>query len=282
MNLNNIFNGSYQLAMLWKGIEVKVWESSTYNDILHVWDKEGWTDPETLEYIKLMSDFIQYEYKMMIKQLNVIEAGDPTCWRMETDPGDYILLRSGLKSYADMHIRHMFDTAFENILGDVPDEAMILDYCGGEGQYCDYILDLLPHSMAVVHDRVFPSTESNGLHMRVKADFEKNPDWHKGWASKFDVVMLNEILHCKDHELRKYLLESAYQLLKPGGFLIIIDQEYSTHFEVRMNQLTGAGKCFTSNNLNATINNSVLSNKIEYIFSDTNNIQHYIAIWRKL
>jgi 2-polyprenyl-3-methyl-5-hydroxy-6-metoxy-1,4-benzoquinol methylase len=248
MNLSKILNNAYQLALLAKGLECEIWntreiigfDNIVYETVNFAWEQEGWLDEPALSSIINQKDFILYEYMMFSKQLKVLNS-ENIVWGIYTNPDDYEQLRRGLVQYANENIKSTFEGCIVHL--ELPEFPIrVMDIGGGNGQYCDYFKNIYPQTNCTVVDKVWPAEDSIYNHARVKVDFIKSKvDWIKGHSISYNVVMLNEILHCKSEAEQQDLIHTAWLLLKKGGYLIVVDQSYSHQFNLRMAMLTQNG-----------------------------------------
>lgn len=129
--------------------------------------------------------------------------------------GNYPLLQKGLAEYYDSYLSQMF----ENI-GIAHKRWVILDYGCGSGIVGEQFLSDNPNSSVFFMDK---EDYTNGIGLNKKVDFEKEPGWYVDYYAHFDAIIMSELLHCKKKEGQEYLIRSSYEMLKPGGILIIVE-----------------------------------------------------------
>lgn len=152
-----------------------------------------------LEEMKKIRPLLEYHFGIIRNDFN--KSGDA-----------YVLLRDGLKTYFDQYLSKIW---FE--LGIRDTDKRLLDYGAGAGQYSDKFLE---ENMA--GDVMMVDKEVTRPDM-VQIDFEKDPSWYDPHREQFDLVLLAEVLHCKDEAMQKHLIQTSRMLLKPNGHLIIVE-----------------------------------------------------------
>ena len=138
---------------------------------------------------------------------------------------NYEKLREGLDEYFIEYLSDFWD--YLNI-GDT--NKSLLDYGCGNGCYSDQFIYCNPDGSAYKVDRNIDDC----------IDFENNPNWYKDHLNKFDLVLLSEILHCKDDKGKEYLIESSLETLKEKG-KIIINENIDPFMGWRLNRMTKGG-----------------------------------------
>ena len=238
------------LEQLWvvpalvKGIELKIWENpGHYEHISAVWRSVGYLDAQGLteagEIVVKCKGLLEYECRLIDSQLN----GD----KAETVPANYEMLRDGLAAYCETHLWPALRD-MDKMLG-LPEDALILDMCGGSGSYLECLLKSHPDRRGVLVDKSPQPTDgliaTNQLSMTLEADFKKDGQWYQELfkPASFDVIMLNEIFHCVSKVEQHYLLTMARALLKPDGKIIVGEQNRNFRLEWRMETYTEFGKC---------------------------------------
>jgi len=92
---------------------------------------------------------------------------------------NYELLRKGLVEHFDY-----FLSDFWKSLSLKLDKPLLLDYCGGKGQYSKAFEKFYKNGKAILLDREY------GL----KIDFEKDPGWYVNQKEKYDIIKRNTTL----------------------------------------------------------------------------------------
>ena len=106
-----------------------------------------------------------------------------------------------------------------------------MDYGCGKGSYSNSYIDRNPNGKTYMVDR----------NIGDNIDFEKSPNWYIDKKNTFDIVLLSEILHCKNVDGQKYLLDSSDYVLKSKG-LLRINENVDPFMDWRLNRLTDKGK----------------------------------------
>lgn len=126
---------------------------------------------------------------------------------------NYDLLRTGLKEYFDANLSTVFR---ELNLPAKSHVSQVLDYGAGDGRMADQFREDYPDSIVLTMDR---------QNSDINVDFEQEPFWYRSYLNTFDVVILSEVLHCKQQVVRHYIIDSIQQMLHKGGHLIVIENE---------------------------------------------------------
>ncbi len=159
---------------------------------------------------------------------------------------NYQLLRKGLDEYYTRYLSKIFQ-----LIDLVNTRYTMLDYGCGSGIYGLQFLQNNPQGEVYFLDRQVPF--SNGFDRRrhfIITDFEENPNWWNqgykgngggqlykdGFVDKFNMVLLSELLHCKDEVGRRYLIMSSWQVLQKGG-LLVIHENYDLCMLYRMQKI---------------------------------------------
>jgi SAM-dependent methyltransferase len=215
--------------------------------------ENGITD-ENIEEYKKVSNLLMYH-------LHCIQSN----WKP-----NYHLLRVGLQEYFCNYLSNVFKEL------NIVDKAWkVLDYGCGSGQLGMQFEQDNPESRVMYLDR---TKEDNIDEERfILCDFERYPDWYRGCKNEFDCVLMSELLHCKNTEGQHYLVNSAHNILKPGGFLIIIENiDYCMAY--RMNKFK-----------KETVLNVVAAEQVDFLTStffvlqkETIILNHKIYIYEKI
>lgn len=139
----------------------------------------------------------------------------------------YKLLRMGLTEYFDEFLSQFWQQIGFTGLTD----KFLLDYGCGSGVYSDAYEKANPLSTSFRVDKCISE----------KLDFIKYPEWYKNNTLPFSTVLLSEILHCKDLEWQKYLIESSLEMLPKGG-QIIINENVDPFMNWRLKEMTVHGQ----------------------------------------
>lgn len=216
--------------------------------------KENSVTNEDIEEYKKVNNLLLYH-------LHCIQSN----WK-----SNYHLLRVGLQEYFCNYLSNVFKEL------NIVDKAWkVLDYGCGSGQLGMQFEQDNPESRVMYLDR----TREDGIDKKrfILCDFERYPDWYKGCKGEFDCVLMSELLHCKTIEGQHYLVNSAHNILKPGGFLIIIENiDYCMAY--RMNRLKKEAK------LNVVTAERVgfLTAAFFVLLKETTILNHKIYIYEKI
>lgn len=136
----------------------------------------------------------------------------------------YPKLRDGLKAYFDQYLSKIW---FE--LGIRDTTKRLLDYGAGVGQYSDqFLADNMSGDVVMIDkEKTRPDI--------TQINFEEDSSWYsnENYFEQFDLVLLAEVLHCKDLKMQKYLIQSGRLCLKPKGHLIIVENvDYAMAYRI--------------------------------------------------
>jgi SAM-dependent methyltransferase len=200
MDLHQILDSIYIIPVLLEHLEKPTFTTTKVlrtNDIT----------PQQIEECRKIKDLLLYHYK-------VIATGFQP---------NYIQLRQGLKQYYNEYLSGMFKR-----LDLVDKDYNVLDYGCGSGQVLKQFLRDNPLSAGIGVDKdpqVFTG-------FRQK-DFEAEPDWYYDYLEYFNLVILSEVLHCKDLKTQQYLIASSDVMLKQKGILIIVENvDYCMEYRI--------------------------------------------------
>ena len=110
---------------------------------------------------------------------------------------------------------------------DLTTDMKILDLCCGSGQSTQFLvqyshnvtgLDISPLSLGRAARNVPQASYLEGLAEKIPCD-----------DSQFDLVHTSAALHEMTPEQREQILTQVYRVLKPGGFLVLIDLHRPTN-----------------------------------------------------
>lgn len=157
---------------------------------------------------------------------------------------DYPQLRKGLTQYFYQYLSTIWKQ-----LGMTDMNVNMLDYCCGSGVYGEQFLRDNIASKVTWVDKSLNMTDDfmllnkigsfPGYEDAIAIDFEREPNWFYdmfGMREPFNVILLSEILHCKNDEGRKYLIDSSYRMLKKTG-LLVINENVDWCMQFRINKL---------------------------------------------
>lgn len=184
MNIHNIMDSAYIIPVLFDHIEKPT-------EITKAILRQKGITKKVVEEFKALSSLMEYHKNR--KQ-------------------DYPLLQHGLKAYYQQHLSSMF-----NELGLVAQEMVVLDYGAGSGVVSDQFFTNNPHSVVYRVDRTDYTGDT------IVRDFEKTPNWYAEFLNNFDLVILSEVLHCKQSDIQEYLIRSSKNMLKEKGKLLIVE-----------------------------------------------------------
>lgn len=242
----DIVHKFWQLPAVVLGIQLRFWDfaqNATNNEhIVQIWKdsgfyKDGKLTEAGLNIVKC-EDLFTYEALMLQDQL----FGKTNT----TNPNHYVFLRRGLSEYAKIGIYAGLKFVTHNLKAGVN----ILDYCGGSGGYLECLLDHDPLATGCIVDKAITVSDeflaNKQLNAYLEIDFKDDPDWFRndiGFIIAFDLVMLNEIMHCCSIEHQQYLIDSSCEMLAEGGHLLITEQTENPYLNWRLRTYTENGEC---------------------------------------
>jgi hypothetical protein len=241
-NIYDLLNTIFYLPAIVVGIEKKIWDTTLKKSnrvlpIIEIWNTLGLLNNHGNltakgEKIIRIESLIRYIIKMV-----PYHANDDLKSFNQISKSEYFLLRQGLGEYFLIYQSKLFTK-----LGYLNKEWRVLDYAGGAGKYSKNFLEHNPKSHCTVIDR--EKQYKKELQILFKEiDFEKNPLWYQNHHQKYNLIILSEILHCKNRETREYIIKSAYTLLDKEGEILIIEKTPTPYFQWRMDMFTHNGKC---------------------------------------
>lgn len=249
-SLYALLEAAWTIPAIIQGVRTRVWETAEAgrpDAVAATWAKMGLIGVD--ENGKVLPteqglavarcvELLEYEMTMMQRQLDGNTA---------TDPALYEKLRSGLAHYTQEFLPHMLKwvrgcaEAMASDLGTVS----VLDYCGGDGVYIRTLAAEVPQVDAWLMDRaVGPTRElaNAGVTVRI-GDVLTDAEMTEDLTGFFNIIIMSEILHCKGKEDREKMLQQAYDMLAPGGVLLVIEQYPNSRLEWRMQDMTNGGHC---------------------------------------
>lgn len=271
------------MAAVVRGIQIKVWKNPEKEPhITEIWFKEklmtsvvGGLTSQGVDIV-VCKDLFTYEANMLQDQL-FDRSG-------KTKPENYATLRRGLKNYCELNLWPTLKT----IVPLLNENPVILDYCGGSGSYLECLLQHMPSAQGCLVDKApeitpefYDSESFKGVHT---VDFKENPNWFHlegdigqvDFVNKFDLVMLNEILHCCDEDDMSYLLDSSYEMVKLGGQVLITEQVQNPFLDWRLKEYTKHGKSLGIEEVISMVDNTGFV--VENILHSEN---HWLILARK-
>ena len=200
-------------------------EKEQHPELVELWkkyrllDKEGnLTEDGARMYMN--KDLIEYELKTLT------QLGLHPEEKLVTPPGNYQLLRSGLRAFAEEHGEQLY----KNLPLDrqnIGNDLVILDLGGGSGAFLEQVQTYWPRSRGYLLDK--RKTTDRTLVIDLIED---------NWSEIFgpaDVILLNDVLHCFDKKEQEYIIGQCWQTLKRGeGWLCIGEHHHTLEFSWRM------------------------------------------------
>ncbi|NTS76410.1 class I SAM-dependent methyltransferase [Catenovulum sp. SM1970] len=132
--------------------------------------------------------------------------------------------------YIDENFFKVVKATFNQIHHGLPFE--LLDIGGGNGIYADKVLANYPKAQVTLvepDDYLLSRNRQSYRKILVKSTFQD----YRGLANEFDYIQLNWVLHHfitqgyqNTEQLQLKGLKKAYQLLKPGGHIVIFENLY--------------------------------------------------------
>lgn len=245
MTLNNILDSIYIIPVL-----LDHFEKPTENT-RSILNKHGITD-DIIQETHNIRHLLKYHLEMIRNNYYT----------------NYPLLRQGLKEYFQEHLSGIWHR-----LGFVDKEWLMFDYGCGQGYYSEAFMEANPRSEVICVDKDITTNVADGM---LRVDFEVDKEWYRGHIGTADLVLLSEVLHCKTLRWQDYLVDSSYQLLKPGG-LLVINENDDACMEYRITKLKHQEMPL----VNFARVKLLTENKFELINFDNIN-QHFIYVYKKI
>lgn len=272
-NIYNLLNTLWVLPAILVGINNKVWNNNSTRSkpIKDIWkeynllDKYGLTK-EGKQIIKL-KELIEYLIRIVPYHIK-----DDFTKQTKINSDEYVLLRKGLGEYFKLYLYDIFD-----LLNYKNKKWNILDYAGGNAQYSKEFLKSNPLSNALIVDRTKNFKEKYNLKFE-KINFEENEQWWTQYKNKFNLIILSEILHCKNKYYQDYLIKSSVNMLKNKGSLVICEKYPTPYFQWRMDLFTNGGECINKQTL---LIDNFINNKNITLTKEINKKSHYIIEYKK-
>lgn len=210
MTIQNIQDSIYIVPLLLEYFEKP---NKLTKQVLH---QAGLTDDD-IEKARSIEKMLRYHYSFIVRRVP-----------------DYPLLREGLTQYFDNYLSNIFSE-----LGLIHMNTSMLDYGCGNGQYAHQFIKENYKSKAFLVDKDISGIRNKSKRMiPIQVDFEKEPKWFRQYTESFGVVLLSEVLHCKEKILQEYLIKSSVEMLAPGGKLII-NENIDFAMQYRISKLKG-------------------------------------------
>ena len=233
MDYNKLLEGFWRLPALIAGCEAQLAKVPVNPYVQAIWTREGWTLDEACVILGL----VKHELKMAEAQAH----NQP----IRISAVDYGLLRSAFSHYTKSTMA-IPTQLIASLLPNSDENSQILDYGGGEGRYLQMVMDAIPDYdlSGFVVDKAPPAFPLRHI-FYIQRDFKVDTHWYKdgqlNFLECFDFILLNEVLHCQELAHFKYLLNSSYNMLKPGGWLVIGERDPTPEFQWRMSLATQGG-----------------------------------------
>lgn len=261
-SLYGILEGAWMLPMLLKGIRSEIWNTTVEAGENHPlcpvttgWLKLGLIEPqwpqdgaglttfpltEAGQHVVACTGLLEYEFSMMEQQLN---------GSLVTDPVKYAKLREGLAAYSQHYLPDVFGW-LETLVQPLADSAKeqrdisIMDYCGGKGQYLTHLMNCFEDAACFLVDK--RANEANLPHDAVRYECDvMTQEFHEqviaAHEEGFDLIIMSECLHCVDETARRTMIGHAYNLLRLGGTLVILEQFPNMRLDWRLFDLSHGG-----------------------------------------
>lgn len=253
-SLYGILEGAWMLPVLLKGLRTKIWEQEIPDGVKHIdpittgWLKLGLLEPlfanetdkrvtgfpltENGKRVVACAGLLEYEFSVMEQQLN---------GTLETDPVKYAQLRDGLAAYSTNYLGPIYEwlgTLFDGT------ERKIMDYCGGKGQYLNHLMTQFEHIEGHLVDK--RANEATLPEDAYRHNYDITAPLFKEevvdqWGGEFDLIIMSECLHCVDEKGRAAMIAHAYNLLRLGGTLVILEQFPNLRLDWRLHDLSHGG-----------------------------------------
>ena len=251
-NLYNIINTIWQLPAILVGIENKIWNNNNNNKrenvIKNIWKELDLLD-NNYNLTKKGKEIVQVKF-LLEYQIKIIpyHLKDNFYNKFKIEKSEYELLRNGLGEYFNVYLKDIFkELKYKKFKWNV------LDYGGGDACYSKNFLKENPRSNSLIVDRTLNFEEKDNLKF-LKNDFEENKEWFLNYKNKYNLIILSELLHCKNKEWRSYLIDSCFYMLQQGGRLLICEKNPTLFFQWRMDLFTHGGECIDQSEIRRLIN----------------------------
>jgi len=157
------------------------------------------------------------------------------------------------------------DMLTERLEKHFEDAKSFMDIGGGHGFYTQKVLEKHPHIEGHLFD--LPHAVSYAEKLHKDKDYFSRLHLQKGdsrdihFNKKFDVIMINDVLHYFTKEEKKSVIKNAFNALNKGGVLALtkfsfhedLTPESSVFFALKNFLLTGAGYLCTDASLEITL-----------------------------
>ena len=272
--VNELMGDLNRYVMILKGIECKVWNHAhKYPAIARAWFEWGYLNDYKLlsskgRNIVKLHPLLRYEFNVACQLLD----GD----EVNTDPANYMMLRTGLKSYFDMYIELNFLHVFKQVYKIGHSEtapAEVLDLGCGAGQYSVALNNLdFPIKLTLM------DKSDNHIHLPFtwyQGDITKPSDAFK---KQYDYIILNEVIHCLNGEETMGLMQNINDCLKPKGVVIVTEQWESYRMDWRMEKFSNGGKMYSIEEIEKLFKEIYME---QTDFSENINESHYFLTLRR-
>jgi len=185
----------------------------------------------------------------------------------------YDYLRRGLNQHIQIHAIEYMD--FIHSLEYVP--LSVCDLGGGGGMYLRLVHEHFGCEPTLIDkDITYAQQNLPGDYNIEQADF-LNSSWDPD--DRYDMVLLNEVLHLQPTTERRQLIRLCHQLLNDDGWLIIGETEECSALNWRLSMLS-AGSIIPFSTMMNLLNNEFKSNFSDEVVVLDLDTHYYIALRR--
>ena len=241
MNTIEILNSLFILPAIKSGIRERIWDNEIDEKLKPI--QKIWQDLELIDNNNKLTDK-GYEVYDLIPLIDYYLSLKDDFFNFSiydnyTASNDqYNLLREGLQVFHKHYNSNLFE-----YLDLTNKEWNVLDYGGGTGQYLIDFIKQNPRSKGLLIDRNIVDRDGFENKIISKAiDFENNLEWYEEYEEKFNLIVLSEVLHCKNKLMREYLIDTCWTMLKQNGLLLINEIIPCPIFDWRMSMYTNGGR----------------------------------------
>lgn len=165
----------------------------------------------------------------------------------------YHTLRKGLGQLAEQVSFPLYDKVLKAYHTMEIINPLVLDYCGGNGQYLKHVLDLVSGTGILIDKDITETVDAfvnTSYNVRAIQTDVTTPMWYNIYMDTFDIILVNEVLHLGNTKWQEDVFKQCEFMLKPGGMLIVGEVQPSPAFDWRMDVLTaGKGSSVSDNNV---------------------------------
>ena len=257
MDTYKLINDAYLLIAAYKGIDYAIWNAVGVTRegkaVRRYWLEQGWMIDAGNVGFELTSvgkelvnayKLIGYETGMLAQHISYSELPP------DAQEAGYAILRGGLAAYFHGHIKETFLDAILPVVDyELPDlthstGVRVLDLGAGSGAYGLAVKEKRPVEVNLtladrkeVTSALFAAVAADSIAVTIaSADFEEDPVWYGKFpfCASFDVIILAEVLHCKNVSTRTKLLLACRSILRQGGKLLVVEQNRNPRLNWRM------------------------------------------------